>query len=195
MKVRECPLCILHTHRQGVRKTPDSSHRPNSHSFTGAQIGWREERTEGDQVWETGARAWGPECPKLAVWPQARHPGTCFPSPYGKDFINAWRVALPALKSRTLIPRLEWESVQERNTRVSVTLPRCVTSLRPTNPLEGKERSQQAEVDRPCREQRQPHTECLWPVCVRTISHKLPPNYPWVNFPTKWLQTVGTENL
>ena len=122
-------------------------------------------------------------------------PWNLLPSPYSKDFINAWRVALPALKSRTLIPRLEWQSVQERNTRVSVTLPRCVTSLRPTNPLEGKERSQQAEVDRPCREQRQPHTECLWPVCVRTISHKLPPNYPWVNFPTKWLQTVGTENL
>ena len=42
------------THRQGARKTPDSSHLPNSHSFTGAQVEWQEKRTEGDQVWETG---------------------------------------------------------------------------------------------------------------------------------------------
>lgn len=180
------------THRQGARKTPDSSHLPNSHSFTGAQGEWWEERTE-DQVWETGARVWGPGCPKLAVWLRARPPGTCFSSPYGKDFTNARRVIRPALKSRTLI--LCEKSVQERHTRVSMWLYHAVSSLRPTNPLEVKERSQQAEVDRPCREQTQSHTECLWPVCMRTISYKLSTNHPWVNFPTKWLQAVGTENL
>lgn len=66
-----------------------------------------------------------------------------------------------------------------------MTLPRCVSSLRPTNPLEGKERSQQAEVDRPCREQRQPHTECLYlSVCV--LFH--------INSPQTTLESTSLQN-
>lgn len=115
----ECPLCILHT-QAGGEEDPRQFSSPKQSLFywcPGWVAGEEDRRRSG---LGDGARVWGPECPKLAVWMQARPPGTCFPSPYGKDFTNAQRVIRPTLKSRTLI--LCEKSVQERNTRVSMWL-------------------------------------------------------------------------
>lgn len=182
----ECPLCILHTQAEGeedpqtvlIAQTVTLLLVPR---LSGGRRGQKEIRS--------GRRGPGCEVQSVPSWQCDRRQDPLGPA----SLVHTVKTSQMLEGSFVLLWNLGPSG--KKHLSFYVTLPCCVSSLRPTNPLEVKERSQQAEVDRLCSEQTQSHTECLWPVCVHTTSYKLPKNYPWVNFPTKWLQTVGTENL